>query len=303
MPVNSSRMTLLLLASVVLLVAPPGAEAKQKVKQAVEGRTTAPAVAPALKRTTTRREVRRLGHGGRLTLYGAPVGSITVEGWQGGEVEITADVELRADTEEELARLATVNDFAIDDDVNHVTVMTTGTHDRKYMKRAARDFPKRLLSMPWRIDYRVRVPANVDLDIYAGAGALKLSGFEGALLVNAGEAAPAAFTLTGGDAETTIARGQLTLRVAARGWRGRGANVRVVDGDITLELPAGYSGDVNAEVLRAGRIENTYAGLSPRERTQATERSLAGRAGAGGSVISLTVGDGTIRIRQESGLQ
>lgn len=301
MRVTRERLTAVTLSLAAALLAPPSLAAAQKAK-AEQGKTAAPVSTPALTRTTTRREVRRLGHGGRLTLHGAPVGSITVEGWERGEVEITADVELRADTEEELARLSTVNDFGVDDDVNHITVLTTGTHDRKYMKRAARDFPKKLLAMPWRIDYRVRVPVNVDLEVYAGAGALRLSGFEGALLVNAGEAAPAAFTLAGGDMETTIARGQLTLRVTARGWRGRGANVRVIAGDITLELPPGYSGDINAEVLRAGRVENSYEGLAARERTQTTERHLAARAGAGGSVISLTVGDGTIRIRPESGL-
>jgi hypothetical protein len=258
--------------------------------------TTSPT--PALKRTTTRQEVRRLGHGGRLTLYGAPVGSITVEGWPRAEVEITADVELRADTEDELSRLAVVNDFAVDDDLNHVRVLTTGTHDRKFMKRAARDFPKKLLSMPWRIDYRVRVPENCDLEIYAGTGALNLSGFEGAVRLNAGESAPASFTLTGGDVEATFARGSLTVRVPGRGWRGRGASFRVMQGDITLELPANFSGDVNAEVLRVGRVESAYEGLAPRERTRKTERQLLGRAGAGGAVVSLTVGDGTIRIRQ-----
>ncbi|HEX8852180.1 MAG TPA: hypothetical protein VF754_01760, partial [Pyrinomonadaceae bacterium] len=42
---------------------------------------TAAAAAPLLKRTTTRHEIRRLGYGGTLTVYGAPEGSITIEGW------------------------------------------------------------------------------------------------------------------------------------------------------------------------------------------------------------------------------
>ncbi|HEX5708120.1 MAG TPA: hypothetical protein VFX96_12535 [Pyrinomonadaceae bacterium] len=295
------RATLLLASALVLAHAGPSAAQSGRPERKTKDAAVKPpaAAAPALKRTTSRQEVRRLGHGGRLTLYGAPVGSITVEGWTRGEVEVTADIELRADTEEELARLAAVNDFVLDDDFDHVRVMTTGTHDRKFMKRAARDFPKKLLSMPWRIDYRVKIPTNCDLEIYAGSGALNFSGFEGALRLNAGEAAPASFTLTGGDVEATLARGSLTLRVPARGWRGRGASFRVVEGDITLELPAGFSGDVNAEVLRVGQVESTYEGLAPRERTKQTGRQLLGRAGAGGAVLSLTVGDGTIRVRQE----
>ena len=84
---------------------------------------------------------------------------MTVEAWQRSEVEVTAEVEQSADTEENLTRLAALNTFAVDEDVNHVRVMTVGLHDRKYAKRAAKGLPKHLPSMPWRIDYRVKVPA------------------------------------------------------------------------------------------------------------------------------------------------
>ena len=89
----------------------------------------------------------------------------------------------------------------------------------------------------------------------------------------------------------------------SRSWRGQGMSVRLASGDLTVELPAGFSGDINAEVLNAGRVENAYAGLAPREHTETTERSLQGRAGAGGATLSFTVGDGTLRIVQESGKQ
>jgi hypothetical protein len=258
---------------------------------------------PPLKRTTTRRELKRLGYGGSVTIDGAPEGSVTVEAWQRSEVEVTAEVEQSADTEENLTRLAALNTFAVDEDVNHVRVMTVGLHDRRYAKRAAKGLPKHLPSMPWRIDYRVKVPAACDLEINAGRGALVVSGVEGALRINAGGGPDSLFALAGGDVEATLASGPVTVRPAARGWRGRGFRLRVASGDLTVELPAGFHGDVDAEVLRAGRIDNTYAGLTPRERTTPTERSLQGRAGNGGAALSFTVGDGTLRIRQASSKQ
>jgi hypothetical protein len=271
-------------------------------KKSVQQQVPAQA-APLLKRTTTRREVRRLGFGGSLTIYGAPAGSITVEGWSKGEVEITAEVEQSADTEENLNRLAVLNSFVLDEDVNHLRLTTVGVHDRKYLKRAARDMPKAtattLAAMPWKIDYHLRVPASVDLEIYNGSGALSINGVEGALRVNAGDG-PADFTLAGGDVEATLRSGRVSVRVPARSWRGRGMSVRLASGELNVELPAGFSGDVDAEVLRTGRVENAFAGLVPRERTQATERSLQGRAGQGGAALSFTVGDGTIRISQAS---
>lgn len=276
----------------------PGA----KTKSSQAAPTPAPTPpAPALRRTSSRQETRRFGYGGRVTVYGAPAGSLLIEAWAKNEVEITADIELSADTEEDLARLAAVNTFQLDEDVNHLRILTSGTHDRKYMKRAARDFPKRLLGLPWKIDYRVRVPAMTDLEIYAGRGPLTITDVEGAIRLNAGDSDPTSFTLAGGDVEATLQTGTVNVRVPARSWRGRGFSLRLLRGDLNLEIPAGFNGDVNAEVLRAGRVENSYAGLAPRERTKATERSLQGRAGAGGATLSLTVGDGTITIRQADG--
>jgi hypothetical protein len=255
---------------------------------------------PLLKRTTTRRETRRLGYGGSVTLVGASEGSVTVEAWPKDEVEITADVEQSASTEEELTRLSAVNTFVVDEDLNHVRVLTVGVHDRKYLKRVARDLPKNLLAMPWKIDYHLRVPPSVDVEINAGRGALSVGGVEGSMQVNAGGGGGADFALAGGDVTATVADGPVTVRVGARSWRGRGLDVHLASGDLTVELPAGFSGDLDAQVLRAGRVENAYAGLAPRERTQPNDHSLEARAGAGGPLLSFTVGDGTLRITQKS---
>jgi len=256
-----------------------------------------PAASPLLTRSSTRHEVRRLGYGGTLTIYGAPVGSVTIEAWPRNEVDITAEIELKANTEEELARLAAVNNFSLEADGPRLTLLTTGTHDRKFMKRAAKDFPKALLAQPWKIDYRIRVPAIIDLEIYAGRGALTITNVDGAISLNAGES-EAIFTLGGGDFVSTIASGAITLRVPARGWRGRGASMRLARGTLTLELPANFSGDIDASILRAGRIENNHPAVVTREENSpATERQLRARAGAGGAMLSFEVGDGVIRIK------
>lgn len=291
--------TSFLLLALVILQPPASAQSGRQPKE--EKRSEKPAQAqpaPLLKRTTTRRELKRVGYGGSVTLYGAPDGSVTVEAWDRGEVEVTAEIEQSADTEENLTRLAALNTFAVDEDVNHVRVMTVGLYDRKYAKQRARDLPKQLLSMPWRIDYRLKVPAACDVEINAGRGALIVSGVEGALRINAGGGPDSLLSLSGGDVEATVANGPVTVRQTARSWRGRGLRLRVASGDLTVELPAGFNGDVDAEVLRAGRVENTHPALAPRERTTPDERTLQARAGQGGAALSFTVGDGTIRIRQ-----
>jgi hypothetical protein len=295
----------LLLALVALALTPRLPASAQSGRQPKADKAAAQTTpAPLLKRTTTRRESKRLGYGGSLTIYGAPEGSVTVEGWSRDEVEITAEVEQTADTEENLTRLAALNTFAVDEDLNHVRVMTVGLHDRKYAKRAAKGLPKHLLAMPWKIDYRVKVPAAVDLEINSGRGALVVSGVEGGLRINAGGGGggESLFALAGGDVEATFASGPVTVRVPTRSWRGRGLRVRLASGDLKVELPPGFSGDLDAEILRTGRIENE-AGLAPRERTKPTDRTLQARAGNGGATLSFTVTDGTLRISQVSNKQ
>jgi hypothetical protein len=250
-----------------------------------------------LTRTTTRRETVRFAYGGTITLIGAPKGSVTVEGWSRNEVELTADIELKAPTEADLDQLATVNGFVFDEDVNHLRVLTTGTHDRAFMKRTAKNFPKKLLNLPWKIDYRLRVPVNTDLEVTAGHGAVKLSGVEGSLRISATES-ETALTLIGGTVSTTVAAGVITLSIPVRSWRGSGADIRIASGTINVELPAGFSGDIDADVLRTGKIVSSYEGLESREKPGITERIVRARAGVGGAYFKFTVGDGVVNIRK-----
>jgi hypothetical protein len=250
-----------------------------------------------LTRTTRRQETHHFSYGGTVTLIAAPRGSVTVEGWTRNEVELTADIELQGPTEADLDQLAKVNSFVFDEDLNHLSVLTTGTHDRVYMKRVAKNFPKKLLNMPWKIDYRLRVPVNTDLEVNAGHGTVKLSGVEGTVRLSATES-DTALSLTGGTVSTTVAAGSITLNIPARSWRGAGADVRIASGTINVDLQPGFSGDIDAEILRSGKIVNTYEGLASREKPGITERTVRARAGAGGAYFKFTVGDGIIVIRR-----
>jgi hypothetical protein len=272
----------------------PSTMAQQKDGKNAPAITAAP---PALKRTTSRHEVRRFNYGSSLTIVGAPAGSITIEAWPRSEVDITADIELLANTEEELALLATINSFTIDDDANHLRILSTGTHDKAFMRRVAKKFPKALLNLPWKIDYHIRVPAVCDLEIDAGRGGFNLSGVEGSISLKALES-DATLVLTGGAVMATVGAGSVKVNLATRSWRGAGAVIQLARGDLTIELPANFNAEINADVLRSGQIENSYTELAPQERTTFTTRSIKGRAGAGGATLSFTVTDGTLRLQK-----
>ncbi len=257
---------------------------------------------PLLTRTTPRHEVHRLLFGGKLTLSAAPVGSVSVEGWDRNEIEINADIELHAASEDDLNQLAAINNFIVDEDLNHVRILTTGTHDQKFLKRVAKNFPKALIGLPWKIDYRINVPAMTELEINAGSGAINLAGVEGAIRVNALES-DANLSLTGSLVSATVQRGTVSVAIPARSWHGLGADIRLATGRMTVDLMPGFSGDINADVLRLGEIKNSIPDMQSRQANSVSPRSMRARMGSGGATLSFTVGDGTIEIRPMSSKQ
>ena len=130
-------------------------------------------------------------------MIGAPNGSISIEGWQKNEVEISAEITNEAATEADLALLSKVNGFVIDDSFGKIRIISVGTYDKKYVKKFDKKFPKYLLEMPFRIDYKIKVPFYTDLEINGGKGDFTLSNVEGAMRINLVES-NAKFNLVGG---------------------------------------------------------------------------------------------------------
>ncbi len=252
---------------------------------------------PLLKRTTYKTENIDFGVGGTVSIIGAPNGSISVEGWQKNEVEISADIEVQAETEADLVLLAQVNSFVLDENFGHVTVQSVGAYDKKYLKSAAKNFPKNLLAMPFRIDYRIKVPSYCDLEINGGHGDLTLSNVEGAMRINVLET-NAKLNLIGGTVLATFGSGTVDVSIPTRGWRGRSADIQLASGTMNVWLPHNLSAEIDAKVLRNGQIKNSYKNLKPRARAKFTAKSIAAKAGNGGINLSFTISDGTLKLSE-----
>jgi hypothetical protein len=248
-----------------------------------------------VKRTTYKSEKIDFGAGGMVTIVGAPIGSITVEGWQKNEIEVQAEIEMQAATEADLAQLAQVNGFVLDEDFGHARIITVGTHDRDYMKRVAKKFPKHLLGVPFKIDFRIKVPTNCDLEINGGKGDLTLSAVEGAMMIKFLES-NAKMNLIGGTIDATFGVGNVDVKIASRSWRGRMLNVGLSSGTLNVQFPQNLSADLNASILKTGKIESSLENLKPRDRSKFSEKSIIARAGNGGALLSFTVGDGGLKL-------
>jgi len=149
--------------------------------------------------------------------------------------------------------------------------------------------------LQWKADYHIKVPAMTDVEIDTGTGPIKLSGFEGSIRINAVESV-ADLSLTGSDLSVIIQKGTLNLTIPARSWHGLRAEIKLASGNLGVDLMPGFSGDIDAEVLRTGEVKSAFPGLEPRERNSIGSRSMRARSGNGGALLAFTVGDGTIQI-------
>lgn len=255
-----------------------------------------------IKKTTYKTETLDFGAGGTVSVTGAPNGSISIEGWNKPEIEISAEIEIQAPSEADLKLLAEVNGFVIDSSFNNARIISVGTFDKQHMKRNAKKFPKALLEMPFRIDYKIKVPRFCDLNITGGSGDFSLAGVDGEIFVKYLDS-NAKMNLVGGSLQATFGTGTVDITIPTRSWRGRFADVQLASGTMNIQLPLSFNAEVEAAVLRTGQIENTFAELKPKARNvNFTEKSVSARAGNGGVPLKFTVGDGVLKI-SEAGKQ
>ena len=144
----------------------------------------------------------------------------------------------------------------------------------------------------------IKVPRYCDLQIDGGKGDLYVGGVEGNFKINYLET-KAKIDLVGGGIIATFGKGTVDISIPNESWRGRFADVQLATGTMNVHLPPSLNAELDATILRTGKIENSFAGLKPRDRKdEFTEKSIAAKAGIGGIPLKFTVGDGQLKISQ-----
>ena len=251
-----------------------------------------------VKRTTTKSDTFDFGPGGSLSIVGAPAGSIRIEGWAKNQVQLDAEIEIQAATEAELDILHKVTGFILDESLGRTDITTVGTHDKAYLKRVDKKFPKTLIGLPFKINYVLKVPRYCDLQIDGGKGDLFVGGVDGTIKINYLDT-KATLDLVGGAIFATFGEGIIDVTVPSKSWRGRFADIQLAAGTMNVNLPPSLNAELDATILRSGAIENSFANLKPRSRKDVfTEKAIAAVSGNGGVPLKFTVGDGQLKISE-----
>lgn len=252
--------------------------------------------AQSIKRTVTKTERIPFGAGGTVTVAGAPNGSIRIRPASGNEVVINAKIEIQADNEAELAKLTEITGYLTEESLSRVAITAVGSHTKGIFRKIPKKTAAKLAALPYSIDFEIEVPKFCDLVLNGGKGELAVEGLEGSLSANFIES-KAVLRIIGGAVNITVGQGSVDVALGTKGWRARTADVSVAKGDIIARLPANFSAELDAMVLRTGSIYNIIEGMTPRDRkVEPTDRMMQMKAGVGGPRVKFTVGDGSIRL-------
>jgi len=236
------------------------------------------------------------GPGNTLTIFGAPKGSMTITGSASNDIEIMAKITVEGPSSTIIDQLAAVTGFITEESTGTLVIKTAGSHNRIGDKKLWKKVPKNALTLPFRVDYVLRVPKYLDLNVNGGDGSLDISSVEGSIRVSYGVSS-AKVALVGGLFSGQIGDGSIDLSFPDRNWRSGMIDIQVAKGDMQIWLPNTLSADIEATVASGGRVAIETQQLRPRDRrVPFTETMIKARSGNGGVPFKLFGGNGTIKL-------
>jgi len=250
------------------------------------GRQSAPTAGPALvSREVPFEYTAKGGAGSLLNLETGVKGGVQISAWKKRSILIEARIEINAPTEADLDIMASAVTVSVDENPAITTVRTSGPHDRASMK-GVKDFPGRLKTMPYSVDYVIWVPEYTGLDITVADGETVIDGINGIQAIRSLRG-PVRLSGVSGTVLLTALDGSVDVTVRDRFWRGPGLDVASGKGDVTFTAPKAFSTSIDAAGTGGVFLDNKLA-----KKVTALETVL----GSGGSRVKLAAAAGKVSI-------
>ncbi len=223
------------------------------------------------------REIRLPVDGRALTIDGRANGGIAVEGWDRNEILVQARITANAATAEQARAMA-----------QGIRIATERNEVRAEGPASERDGW-------WSVSYQVFVPRRMDLNLRATNGGLRVENVSGRIEV---ETANGGISLAGvsGDVRGRTSNGGLSVRLAGQRWEGPGLDLRTTNGGVTLQVPEGYSAQLETGTVNGSF--DTEIPLMVRFEGRVRSREISTQLGQGGAPIRVRTTNGSVRIRR-----
>jgi hypothetical protein len=211
---------------------------------------------------------------GRFAVDARPNGTISVEGWDGSDVQVEARVTTRAWDDADARALAAEVEI-----VARAGSLTS-------------DGPRTRGRESWSVSYRVRVPHGTDLDLSSTNGGIRVSGVGGSVAARSTNGSIRLSDVSGAvDVRTT--NGGIEAALSGSAALERDVELRTTNGGVTVRLPEGTGAQVEARTTN-GSIHTDFP-LTVQGRLG---RRVSGTLGDGGPQLRLTTTNGSIRLQR-----
>jgi len=211
-------------------------------------------------------------------------GGVAIRGWDRSDVQMRARVtvwENSRDAAEQLARQIEIT-------TSGGRIRADGPRDRRRDRRF-RDWDD---DRYWSVAYELQVPRKADVRIDATNGGIIVEDVRGRIdahTVNGG----LVFGEVNGDIRGETVNGGVRVELADEKWDGPGLDLSTVNGGVSLAVPSGFSGELEARTSNGGiavDLPMTVRGLIN------SRRQISGTIGSGGARIRLSAVNGGISI-------
>lgn len=210
---------------------------------------------------------------GSLSVDARPNGGIRVTAWDRNEIRVLAKVSSRADSRSEAQDL--VSEVSID---TNGTIRATG--------------PRTGRGESWYVSYRISVPARTNLDLASTNGGLGVEGVRGTLALETTNGGIGLRDL-GGDVTARTTNGGITVSLSGPRWDGEGLEAITTNGGVELNIPDGYSADLEVGTRNGGLSIDFPVTVSGRIR-----RTISTELGSGGAPVRVRTTNGGVQVRR-----
>lgn len=157
--------------------------------------------------------------------------------------------------------------------------------------RLRADGPRQRNRESWGVNWRVEVPAGMDLDLETHNGGIEIEGVASQIRFSALNGGVSLNRLAG-DVRGKTTNGGVQVDLDGRSWDGRGLDVTTVNGGVEVTMPEGYSADFETGTVN-GRIDLDI----PMTVSGRIDRQIRAELGGGGAPVRAVTTNGSVRIR------
>jgi len=216
---------------------------------------------------------------GPLGIDATPNGGISVEAWDQPGVLVRAIVTANAPSEQEARDLAGRVQLQIGGD----RITATGPDRQRSDQQQQRSW--------WSVSYQVSVPRATALELQSRNGGITVRGVHAAVrfdTTNGGVQLDG----VGGAVIGRTRNGGVKVALTGAGWDGDGLDVETTNGGITLEVPQGYSAQLEASTVNGGVRSDIPLTTQPGR----IDHQISATLGSGGAPVRLRTRNGGVRI-------